>query len=194
MTVLAVVNLLQVRSQRSFHMCYSYLAPDAYDRAMSSGLLQSDVEKIVPVALAYASWAVRTLYSDGSGEAMDDFLRNAIKALEDAVESVHKSNSICRSSSLHRFNSPHIAIIVSKAGDPKFRLEKMLAGIVSPSCLHVHSILIAWAQHIHFNNPIDNGVRAAQVWQVASENYRSSYVPWLKYTDALMFAVVYFLD
>jgi hypothetical protein len=61
---------------------------DAYNRAISTGLFQKDMEQLVPVTLAYASYEKRQLTSE-------DFDENAfasmIGAVEGAINTISKS-------------------------------------------------------------------------------------------------------
>ncbi|KAJ2935129.1 hypothetical protein H1R20_g1982, partial [Candolleomyces eurysporus] len=75
---------------------------DAYNRAINTGLFQKDMEQLVPVTLAYASFEKRQSTSE-------DFDENAVASMIAAVEVFAL-----------------IQLSVEKTGDPKFRLEKFL--------------------------------------------------------------------
>jgi hypothetical protein len=62
---------------------------DAYNRATASASLSSDLEKIIPLALAYGSWEKRRLVAL-EGEASQEAFGNIITALETALEAVKK--------------------------------------------------------------------------------------------------------
>lgn len=62
---------------------------DAYNRAMASGSLSSDPEKVISLALAYGSWEKRRLVAL-EGEASQEAFGNIITALETALEVVKK--------------------------------------------------------------------------------------------------------
>ncbi|KAJ7505514.1 hypothetical protein B0H11DRAFT_2220941 [Mycena galericulata] len=78
---------------------------DIYDKALSTNLLQSDVEQLVPVLLARAGYDKRRFEaSDGD----EDRFVTMVAALETGIELVHKA---------------------SPTGDARLRLEKYLATI-----------------------------------------------------------------
>ncbi|KAG2010078.1 RNA-binding protein Prp24 [Coprinopsis cinerea AmutBmut pab1-1] len=114
---------------------------DAYSRAISSGAM-SDVENIISVTLAYTGWEKRRI------EAQDppdyDDLPNLIAAAESAIDLVLKAD---------------------KAGDPKFRLEKFLAGVLGDVGL------------------VEDAVK---VWKAASKKHKGNYAVWLNYTETLI--------
>ncbi|KAJ7695961.1 hypothetical protein B0H17DRAFT_930002 [Mycena rosella] len=77
---------------------------DIYDKALSTNLLQSDVEQIVPLLLARAGYDKRRY------DANEDLFVNMVAALETGIELVQKA---------------------SPTGDARLRLEKYLATIYS---------------------------------------------------------------
>ncbi|KAJ7175442.1 hypothetical protein C8R46DRAFT_64994 [Mycena filopes] len=80
---------------------------DIYDKALSTNLLQSDVEQLVPVLLARASYDKRR-YESSDGD--EDRFVNMVAALETGIGLVHKA---------------------SPTGDARLRLEKYLAAVYS---------------------------------------------------------------
>ncbi|KIK08003.1 hypothetical protein K443DRAFT_1909 [Laccaria amethystina LaAM-08-1] len=78
---------------------------DIYTKALSTNLLQTDAEQIIPVILARAGFEKRRWETGGGDE---DSLVTVIGVLESGVEMVHKA---------------------SKTGDVKLRLEKFLASV-----------------------------------------------------------------
>ncbi|TFK27991.1 RNA-binding protein Prp24 [Coprinopsis marcescibilis] len=115
--------------------------PDAYNRALLTGFFQSDMEQIIPLTLAYAGSEFRKVKA---GEVDDSTLPTLIVAVESAMEVVQA---------------------VSKAGDPKFRLEKFLAGVYEAVGL------------------VDSAI---EVWSEASKKYKNGYSVWLNYTETLV--------
>jgi hypothetical protein len=96
---------------------------DINDKALSTNLLQSDVEQLVPVLLARAGYDRRRFEaSDGD----EDLFVTLVAALETGIDLVHKSISIL-------LNTDYRLLIVpgSPTGDPRLRLEKYLATLVS---------------------------------------------------------------
>ncbi|KAJ6584742.1 hypothetical protein B0H19DRAFT_1319016 [Mycena capillaripes] len=87
------------------HIPVSNCSADIYDKALSTNLLQSDVEQLVPVLLARAGYDKRQFEpSDGD----EDRFVTMVAALETGIELVHKA---------------------SPTGDPRLRLEKYLATV-----------------------------------------------------------------
>ncbi|KAF7365413.1 ATP-dependent DNA helicase PIF1 [Mycena venus] len=82
---------------------------DIYDKALSTNLLQSDVEQLVPVLLARAGYDKRRFEATDGGADEDRFI-TMVAALETGIDLVHKA---------------------SPTGDPRLRLEKYLASVYS---------------------------------------------------------------
>ncbi|KAJ6512063.1 hypothetical protein C8R47DRAFT_1033985 [Mycena vitilis] len=114
---------------------------DIYDKALSTNLLQSDVEQLVPLLLARAGYDKRRFEANAGDE--DKFV-TMVAALETGIELVHKA---------------------STTGDPRLRLEKFLATVYSNA---------------------DMADSAIEVWNTATKHYKTSYVTWISYTDALI--------
>ncbi|KIM89071.1 hypothetical protein PILCRDRAFT_812968 [Piloderma croceum F 1598] len=76
---------------------------EAFGRAMSMNVLQKDVEQVVPIVLARASYEKRLLEDD---KAEEDTWNNLIKTLEDGISAVRRA---------------------SPTGDARLRLEKYLS-------------------------------------------------------------------
>ncbi|THH01889.1 hypothetical protein EW145_g6837, partial [Phellinidium pouzarii] len=115
---------------------------EIYDMALSSGLIQKDVEAIVSLVLARAGLIKRAIASNGEVEA------NAVvlfQVLEDGIAMVRAA---------------------SRQGDPRYRLEKFLA-----------DICVTLAE-----SPDD----ASVVWETTAKHYKSSYLAWVLYTEALV--------
>ncbi|KAG6833433.1 hypothetical protein H0H87_006799 [Tephrocybe sp. NHM501043] len=91
---------------------------DAFNQAFGMGLVQSDVEQIVPVVLASASFQRRLTETDMAAE---DNLPNLIATLENGIDMVRKA---------------------SKTGDPKLRLEKFLAAIYHQAGLTDNAVTV----------------------------------------------------
>ncbi|KAF5338939.1 hypothetical protein D9611_008706 [Ephemerocybe angulata] len=75
---------------------------NAYNRAINTGLIQKDMEQLIPVTLAYASYEKRQLTHE---EFDENAFASMIAAVEGAIQTILQS---------------------VKEGDPKFRLEKFL--------------------------------------------------------------------
>ncbi|KAJ7645566.1 hypothetical protein DFH06DRAFT_1425383 [Mycena polygramma] len=114
---------------------------DIYDKALSTNLLQSDVEQLVPLLLARAGYDKRRFEANAGDE--DRFV-TMVAALETGIGLVHKA---------------------SPTGDPRLRLEKFLATVYSNA---------------------DMADSAIEVWNTAVKHYKTSYVTWISYTDALI--------
>ncbi|EPQ51022.1 hypothetical protein GLOTRDRAFT_66218 [Gloeophyllum trabeum ATCC 11539] len=115
---------------------------DAYTRAMSTNLIQKDVEQIIPVVLARAGHWKRQIMS---GKAEPD-LEGLIKVLEEGIAMVRKS---------------------SKTGDSGgLRLEKYLADM--------------------YVNLFELPDRAAALWEATAKHYKTSYLAWTLYAEALI--------
>ncbi|KAF8180447.1 hypothetical protein K438DRAFT_2021342 [Mycena galopus ATCC 62051] len=136
----------------------SNLDSDIYEKALSSNLLQSDVEQLVPVLLTYAGYdkgrydgtngspcstlpPKQAIYAESADE---DRLITMIAALETGIELVRKA---------------------SPTGDLRLRLEKYLTSIYLDANM-VESVI--------------------EVWNVAAKYYKTSYNAWISYTDALI--------
>ncbi|KDQ62555.1 hypothetical protein JAAARDRAFT_121734 [Jaapia argillacea MUCL 33604] len=78
---------------------------DAYARALSTNVIQKDVEQIVPLVLARAGFEKRQIETSKAGE---DAFANLVQVLEDGVAMVRKA---------------------SRTGDARFRLEKYASEI-----------------------------------------------------------------
>ncbi|KAJ7855952.1 hypothetical protein B0H14DRAFT_2353000 [Mycena olivaceomarginata] len=80
-------------------------SPDIYDKALSTNLLQSDIEQLVPVLLARSGYDKRRFEaSDGD----EELLVSMFAGLETGIDLVRKA---------------------SPTGDPRLRLEKYLASV-----------------------------------------------------------------
>ncbi|KAH8825051.1 hypothetical protein DL96DRAFT_1737005 [Flagelloscypha sp. PMI_526] len=112
---------------------------DLFTSAISTQLVDKDVEQIVPVILARAGYEKRHLESD------EDALTELITVLESGIGMVLQASS---------------------SGDPKYRLQKYLAGL--------------------YSGPLDLTSNAIEVWANATKQYKSSYVAWIAYTDSLI--------
>ncbi|KAG6841698.1 hypothetical protein C0991_007968 [Blastosporella zonata] len=88
-------------------------AADVFNQAFGMGLVQSDVEQIVPVVLSYAGHLRRRAEVDTD----EDILPTLIATLENVI-------------------------VASKAGDPKLRLEKCLAAICQQAGLTDNAITV----------------------------------------------------
>ncbi|KAG6813581.1 hypothetical protein H0H92_009625 [Tricholoma furcatifolium] len=104
------------RAVRSIPGCGDIWARYMRALTLSMGLVSSDVEQIVPVILARASYERRR--EDASD---DELIPTIIAILESGIEMVHKA---------------------SKTGDPKLRLEKYLASIYHQADLSVNAIAV----------------------------------------------------
>ncbi|TFK40639.1 hypothetical protein BDQ12DRAFT_601697 [Crucibulum laeve] len=114
---------------------------EIYDKALETSLIQSDVEQIVPLALARAGFERRMV--EAGIDDIDERLPTMIALLESGI-------AMCNE---------------LPGGDAKLRLEKYLASIYQRFGL------------------TDNAIG---VWQAASKKYKSSYLVWTNYTEALI--------
>ncbi|TFY81135.1 hypothetical protein EWM64_g2871 [Hericium alpestre] len=115
--------------------------PAAYERAISTGLFSKDPEQLVPLVLARASYEKRRIALEARDE--EGALPRLYQLLENSIELVRQA---------------------SKAGDPRYRLEKFLA-------------------HLHDEN--QEYAEAAEVWGDAADHYKTSYLACIAYTEAL---------
>ncbi|KAH8114308.1 hypothetical protein DFH11DRAFT_1593741 [Phellopilus nigrolimitatus] len=81
-------------------------ASETYDKALSSGLVQKDVEETVPLVLSRAGLVKRTIMTNNEGA--EGGVEMLFKVLEDGIAIVRTA---------------------SRQGDPRYRLEKYLADI-----------------------------------------------------------------
>ncbi|KIM54604.1 hypothetical protein SCLCIDRAFT_136495 [Scleroderma citrinum Foug A] len=123
---------------------------DVYNRALSTNLFSKanaagsdrDPEQIIPLVLARAS-AERRVIQEGRGG--EDAWTTLVTVVEDGLAMVRQA---------------------SKAGDPRFRLEKFL----SESYRSITNVPEA----------------AVQLWAATAKHYKSSWASWVAYTDALV--------
>ncbi|KAF7346103.1 ATP-dependent DNA helicase PIF1 [Mycena sanguinolenta] len=99
---------------------------DICDKALSTNLLQSDVEQLVPVLLARAGYYKRR-YDASVGD--EESFVTLVAALETDIELVHKA---------------------SLTGDPRFRLEKYLASVYLKADMTDSAIEVWSAATIHY--------------------------------------------
>ncbi|KAG6903150.1 hypothetical protein C0995_004697 [Termitomyces sp. Mi166 len=98
---------------------------EIFNQAFGIGLIQSDVEQIVPVVLAHAGYLRRRT----EDETDEEILPTLIGILESGIDMVRKA---------------------SKTGDPKLRLEKYLAAVYQQAELHDNAISV-WEATAKFN-------------------------------------------
>ncbi|KAG6878496.1 hypothetical protein C0993_005425 [Termitomyces sp. T159_Od127] len=111
---------------------------EIFNQAFGMGLIQSDVEQIVPVILAHAGYLRRR----ANGETDEEILPTLIGVLENGIDMVRKA---------------------SKTGDPKLRLEKYLAAIYQQAELFDNAISV-WEAAAKCNNKYQQIDRAAKVF------------------------------
>ncbi|KAG6850068.1 hypothetical protein H0H93_001618 [Arthromyces matolae] len=111
---------------------------DVYNQAFSTGLVQSDVEQVVPIVLAYTGYLRR--HEEG-----DDILLAIIAVLEGGIDIVRKgAYTLCLSCLVFSSNT------ASKHGDPKLRLEKYLAAIYDQADLK-DEVISVWEAVVKCN-------------------------------------------
>ncbi|KAF9454778.1 hypothetical protein P691DRAFT_716623 [Macrolepiota fuliginosa MF-IS2] len=115
---------------------------DVFTRALDTKVVQQDVEQIIPVILARASYERRRLQS---GKADEDGLATLIGVLESGIEMV---------------------LQLSKAGDARLRLEKVLADV--------------------YERVAQMPDGAFTTWQTVAKRQKSSYIVWTAYTESLI--------
>ncbi|KAI6122456.1 hypothetical protein EDD16DRAFT_1570902 [Pisolithus croceorrhizus] len=124
--------------------------PDAYARALSTNLFTKlgkgspdrDPEQIIPLVLARAS---AEKHGIEAGRANEDSFADLVKIVEDGLAMVRGA---------------------SKAGDPRFRLEKFLSEL--------------------YLNLAGMPDAAVQLWAATAKHYKSSWASWVAYTDVLI--------
>ncbi|KAI6145673.1 hypothetical protein EDD17DRAFT_1653003 [Pisolithus thermaeus] len=123
---------------------------DAYSRALSTNLFTKlgkgspdrDPEQIIPLVLARASAEKHAIEA---GRANEDSFADLVKIVEDGLVMVRGA---------------------SKAGDPRFRLEKFLSEL--------------------YLNLAGMPDAAVQLWAATAKHYKSSWASWVAYTDVLI--------
>ncbi|KAI9568595.1 hypothetical protein HD554DRAFT_2099306 [Boletus coccyginus] len=123
---------------------------DAYQRALSTNLFTKtnpkgpdlDPEQIIPLVLARAGAEKRAIEA---GRGDENAFSTLIKVVEDGLVMVRQA---------------------SKAGDPRFRLEKFLSEL--------------------YLSLADVAEAAIAVWASAAAHYKSSWAVWVAYTDVLI--------
>ncbi|KAL4073262.1 hypothetical protein V8B97DRAFT_1953447 [Scleroderma yunnanense] len=123
---------------------------DVYNRALSTNLFTKtnaadpdrDPEQIIPLVLAHASAEWRAIQTGNGG---DEAWANLVKVVEDGLVMVRQA---------------------SKAGDPRFRLEKFLSEL--------------------YRSLPDVPDASVELWASTAKHYKSSWASWVAYTDVLI--------
>ncbi|KZT27355.1 hypothetical protein NEOLEDRAFT_1060705 [Neolentinus lepideus HHB14362 ss-1] len=134
---------------------------DAYTRAMSANLIQKDVEQIIPVVLARAGHWKRQIMSGKSGKTISSALRGS------EIRSVSFTEPDL--DGLIGLLEEGITVVrkSSKTGDSGgLRLEKYVTDM--------------------FVNLFEAPERAVAVWESTAKHYKTSYLAWTSYADALI--------
>lgn len=155
-----------------------YFFVDVFDRAIGTKVAQQDVNQIILLILARASYEKRQLEAGDDGTSLqmshttyrmlcplsidEDRLPMLIGLLEMGIAMARQA---------------------SKTIDPTLRLEKFLASVVGlPTYSEPRLVPTNWSQYEN-SGLVDE---VFDVWKAAAKHSKSSYQVWLNYTESLM--------